>query len=56
MKVAGEPAGGIEAGVPVALEGLVAVPWAMGERWGMAYRSLRRPWRIAFSGGRGLRR
>ena len=39
VKVVGEPAAEIEPGVPVALDGLVAVPWAMGERWGMAYRA-----------------
>src|SRR6266516_7874917 len=38
VKVAGEPAG-IEAGVPVVLEGAALLAWVMGERFGIAYRA-----------------
>ncbi len=38
VKVAGEPAG-ITAGMAVQLAGLVAQPWELGERSGIAYRA-----------------
>ncbi|HZQ78111.1 MAG TPA: hypothetical protein VFE55_12320 [Acidimicrobiia bacterium] len=40
VKVAGEPKG-IAQGVPVKLVGLVAQPWAMGDRNGVAFRATR---------------
>ena len=40
VKVAGQPSG-VTAGSPVVLVELVAVPWAMGERSGVAYRATR---------------
>ncbi len=38
VKVAGEPAG-VDQGVRVELAGLVATPWEMGDRSGVAYRA-----------------
>ncbi len=38
VKVAGQPAG-VDQGVRVELAGLVATPWEMGERSGVAYRA-----------------
>jgi hypothetical protein len=38
VKVAGEPAG-IAPGLPVQVAGLVAQPWALGDRSGIAYRA-----------------
>jgi hypothetical protein len=38
VKVAGEPVG-ITAGAPVQISGLVAQPWELGERLGIAYRA-----------------
>jgi hypothetical protein len=38
VKVAGEPAG-ITAGAPVQISGLVAQPWELGDRSGIAYRA-----------------
>jgi hypothetical protein len=38
VKVAGEPAG-ITAGMAVQITGLVAQPWELGERSGIAYRA-----------------
>jgi hypothetical protein len=38
VKVAGEPAG-IDAGLPVRVEGLVAQPWELDGRSGIAWRS-----------------
>jgi hypothetical protein len=38
IKVAGEPAG-ITAGAPVQVSGLVAQPWELGDRSGIAYRA-----------------
>lgn len=40
VKVAGEPKG-IAQGVPVKLVGLVAQPWAMNDRSGVAFRATR---------------
>jgi hypothetical protein len=40
VKVAGEPRG-IGQGVPVKVTGLVATPWAMGDRSGIAFRAQR---------------
>ncbi len=40
LKVAGEPTG-LSAGGPVRLVDLVAIPWSMGERSGVAYRAAR---------------
>lgn len=40
VKVPGEPKG-LAQGAPVRLTGLVAVPWSMGERSGVAYRASR---------------
>jgi hypothetical protein len=40
VKVAGEPKG-VGQGNPVRLAGLVALPWAMGDRSGVAYRAAR---------------
>ncbi len=38
VTVAGEP-GNLTAGSPVAIEGLVAIPWSQGDRSGVAYRA-----------------
>ena len=38
VKVPGQPAG-IAQGAPVRLRGLTALPWAMGDRSGVAYRA-----------------
>lgn len=38
-KVAGEPAKGVIAGATVRVTGLVATPWAIGERSGVAFRA-----------------
>jgi hypothetical protein len=40
VKVAGEPKG-VATGAPVRLAGLVALPWSMGDRSGVAYRATR---------------
>ncbi|HWU46114.1 MAG TPA: hypothetical protein VN133_05090 [Humibacter sp.] len=38
VSVAGQPAN-FAVGLPVAIDGLVAIPWSMGERSGVAYRA-----------------
>lgn len=38
VSVAGQPAP-LTVGLPVAIDGLVAIPWSMGERSGVAYRA-----------------
>jgi hypothetical protein len=40
VKVPGQPSG-LAAGAPVRLVEMVAIPWAMGERSGVAYRAAR---------------
>jgi hypothetical protein len=40
VKVPGQPTG-LAAGAPVRLVEMVAIPWAMGERSGVAYRAAR---------------
>ena len=40
-KVAGMPPKGVEQGAPVRVVGLVASPWSMGERSGVAFRAER---------------
>jgi hypothetical protein len=40
VKLAGEPPA-LTVGAPVAVTGLVATPWAMGERSGIAFRAAR---------------
>lgn len=40
VKVAGAPAGLVQGG-PVRISGLTALPWAMGDRSGIAYRAAR---------------
>jgi hypothetical protein len=40
-KVAGVPAKGVEQGATVRVVGLVASPWSMGERSGVAFRAER---------------
>ncbi|HZA85017.1 MAG TPA: hypothetical protein VFC13_26650 [Actinomycetes bacterium] len=41
VKVAGMPAAGIRQGHPVKVLGLVAQPWTMGDRSGVAFRAAR---------------
>jgi hypothetical protein len=41
VKVAGMPASGIRQGHPVKVVGLVAQPWTMGDRSGVAFRAAR---------------
>jgi hypothetical protein len=41
VKVAGMPAPGIRQGHPVKVVGLVAQPWTMGDRSGVAFRAAR---------------
>lgn len=38
VSVAGQPSS-LTVGQPVAIDGLVAIPWSMGERSGVAYRA-----------------
>ena len=41
VKVAGEPPKGVAQGATVRVDGLVASPWSMGERSGVAFRAER---------------
>jgi hypothetical protein len=41
VKVPGQPGPGIRQGHPVKVVGLVAQPWAMGDRSGVAFRAAR---------------
>jgi hypothetical protein len=41
VKVAGQPGPGIRQGHPVKVVGLVAQPWTMGDRSGVAFRAAR---------------
>ena len=41
VKVAGQPTAGIRQGHPVKVVGLVAQPWTMGDRSGVAFRAAR---------------
>jgi len=41
VKVAGQPSTSIRQGYPVKVSGLVAQPWTMGDRSGVAFRAAR---------------
>ncbi len=39
VKIVGTPAAGLVAGAPVAVVGLVATPWSMGDRSGVSFKA-----------------